>query len=61
MYQYIFYRTIVVSTIGEIAPGRLLSAAALPGKAVCSIYQFCIAPIGVMAPVCANKYKEEIF
>ena len=26
--------------IGEIAPGCLLPAAALPGKAVCSIYQF---------------------
>ena len=36
--------------IGEIAPGCLLSAAALPGKAVCSIYQFSIAPIGEMAP-----------
>ena len=36
--------------IGEIAPGCLLSAAALPGKAVCIIYQFSIAPIGEMAP-----------
>ena len=36
--------------IGEIAPGCLLSAAALPGKAVCSIYQFSIAPMGEMAP-----------
>ena len=36
--------------MGEIAPGCLLSAAALPGKAVCSNYQFSIAPIGEMAP-----------
>ena len=36
--------------IGEIAPGCLLSAAALPGKAVRSIYQFSIAPTGEMAP-----------
>ena len=35
--------------IGEIAPGCLLSAAALPGK-VCSLTQFTIAPIGEMAP-----------
>ena len=36
--------------IGEIARGCILSTAALPGKAVCSIYQFRIALIGEMAP-----------
>ena len=30
--------------IGEIAPGCLLSAAALPGKAVCSIYHTALHP-----------------
>ena len=35
--------------IGEIVLGCLRSAAALPGKAVCNIYQFSIAPIGEMA------------
>ena len=42
--------------IGEIAPGCLLSAAALPGKAVCSIYQFSIAPIrGCLAKPCIKS------
>ena len=46
--------------IGEIAPGCLLSAAALPGKAVCSIYQFSIAPIGEMAPGVPCKALNKI-
>ena len=46
--------------IGEIAPGCLLSAAALPGKAVCSIYQFSIAPIGEMAPGLPCKALNKI-
>ena len=50
MYQYIFTVPSWYRPIGEIAPGCLLSAAALPGKAVCSIHQCGIAPIGEMAP-----------
>ena len=46
--------------IGEIAPGCLLSAAALPGTAVCSIYQFSIAPIGEMAPGVPCKALNKI-
>ena len=56
MYQYIFYRNIVVSTHWRDAPGCLLSAAALPGTAVCSIYQFSIAPIrGCLAKPCIKS------
>ena len=46
--------------IGEIAPGCLLSAAALPDKAVCIIYQFSIAPIGEMAPGVPCKALNKI-
>ena len=35
-------------------------AAALPGKAVCSIYQFSIAPIGEMAPGVPCKVLNKI-
>ena len=47
--------------IGEIAPGCLLSAAALPSKAVCSIYQFSIAPIGEIAPGVPYKALNKSF
>ena len=60
MYQYIFTVPSWYRPIGEIAPGCLLSAAALPGKAVCSIYQFSIAPIGEMAPGVPYKALTKI-